>query len=259
MSLTSRVGLGTAALLLGGWLCADATEGVSSSAVATPALASVQSANELTPMAVARAQRWGLSPSEWQRYETLMTGIRGSVSPSSLSPIEVLGIHAHTDAERRQYAELWARLMHEDVERVLAFQRAYDEALRRLYGNEPLISSAAMPRPTQAALAKSDRLLLFVSRECPACDGAVKDVLRLQPQVAGIDIYLVGVKPDAPRAVQDWAANHGIPAALVKAGQVTLNFEGDALARLGQSMATLPLVMRRHEEDVTVLDLATLP
>ena len=259
MSLTSRVGLGTAALLLGGWLCADATEGVSTSSIATPALASVQSANELTPMAVARAQRWGLSPTEWQRYETLMTGIRGSVSPSSLSPIEVLGIHARTDAERREYAEQWARLMHEDVERVLAFQRAYDEALRRLYGNEPLISSAATPRLTQAALARSDRLLLFVSRECPACDDAVKDVLRLQSQVAGIDIYLVGVESDAPRAVQDWAANHGIPVALVKAGQVTLNFEGDALARLGQSMATLPLVMRRREEDVTVLDLGTLP
>lgn len=259
MSVTSRAGVGIAAILMGGWLCAEATEGVSTSAVATPALPSGQTANELAPMAVARAQRWGLSPTEWQRYETLMTGIRGSVSPVSLSPIEVLGIHARTDAERRQYAEQWARLMHEDVERVLAFQRAYDEALRRLYGNEPLISSAATPRATQAALARSDRLLLFVSRECSACDGVVKDVLRLQPQVAGIDIYLVGVKPDAPRAVQDWAANHGIPVALVKAGQVTLNFEGDALARLGQSMATLPLVMRRREVDVTVLDLAALP
>jgi hypothetical protein len=74
-----------------------------------------------------RREAWGLSEAEWQRYLALMQGIRGAISPKTLSPIEVLGIHAETEAERRNYARRFARLMREeDAERLLAFQRAYD-------------------------------------------------------------------------------------------------------------------------------------
>ena len=69
---------------------------------------------------------------EWQRYRQLMQGIRGSISPETISPIEVLGIHARDEAERQRYADAWASAMHEDVDRILAFQRAYDEAGKRL-------------------------------------------------------------------------------------------------------------------------------
>jgi hypothetical protein len=37
--------------------------------------------------------------------------LRGSISPSSLSPIEVLGIHARNGEERRRYADQWAMMM----------------------------------------------------------------------------------------------------------------------------------------------------
>ena len=77
---------------------------------------------------IARAQAWGLSQTEWRRYQSLMQGIRGSVSPDTISPLEVLGIHARDEAEQRRYAELWAQAMWEDAERILAFQRAYVEA-----------------------------------------------------------------------------------------------------------------------------------
>ena len=54
----------------------------------------------LTSSERARAQTWGLSDVEWQRYRSLLQGIRGSVSPATLSPLEVLGIHARDDSER---------------------------------------------------------------------------------------------------------------------------------------------------------------
>ena len=82
---------------------------------------------------------------------------------------------------------------------------------------------------------------ISLARELPGRTAAFR-VAEVRPQVSGI----------VERRLFDEGS-------LVKAGQVTLNFEGDALARLGQSMATLPLVMRRREEDVTVLDLASLP
>ena len=82
--------------------------------------------------------QWGLSESEYARYEELMEGVRGSISPDTISPLEVLGIHAQNEAERKKYARLWADMMEQDTERVLAFQRAYDEAWRDK-GNKPLI------------------------------------------------------------------------------------------------------------------------
>ena len=49
-------------------------------------------------------------------------------------------------AERRRYAERWARMMRDDAERILAFQHAYDQAWRRLFPAEPLIDPAQLPR-----------------------------------------------------------------------------------------------------------------
>lgn len=112
---------------------ARAASPLRSTETASTVRASEATTSMLNPIARARADLWGLSSVEWQRYESLMTGIRGSISPTSISPIEVLGIHARDDNERRTYAERWAQLMREDVDRILAFQRAYDEAGRRLY------------------------------------------------------------------------------------------------------------------------------
>ena len=92
-----------------------------------------------TPADLAQQQRdlvearlWGLDLTEIQRARQLMAGPRGAFSVANISPVEVLGIHARTPAERDRYAELFARMTYEDLQRVLAFQQAYDAALRRL-------------------------------------------------------------------------------------------------------------------------------
>ncbi|MCB1873626.1 MAG: TIGR03759 family integrating conjugative element protein, partial [Gammaproteobacteria bacterium] len=46
---------------------------------------------ELANADLVRAQLWSLSATEWRRYRQLMQGIRGSISPPTISPIEVLG------------------------------------------------------------------------------------------------------------------------------------------------------------------------
>jgi integrating conjugative element protein (TIGR03759 family) len=89
---------------------------------------------------------WHLSDDEMQRAKLLMLGPRGNFSVPNLSPVEALGIHARDDAERRKYAELFARAQYEDVQRVLAFQRAYDVAIRQLTAGQPMISYAGVPK-----------------------------------------------------------------------------------------------------------------
>ncbi len=114
----------------------------------SPQVTSQTTASLLTATETAQARAWDLTETEWRRYKTLMQGIRGRLSPD-LSPVETLGIHARTRQERDRYAERWAEALRQDTERVLAFQRAYDAAWRRLHGDEPLIDLTLLPdRPS---------------------------------------------------------------------------------------------------------------
>jgi integrating conjugative element protein (TIGR03759 family) len=102
-------------------------------ATGTRAGASRSAPTAIDPLTKELAQSWGLSVDEIRRYQSLMRGYRGSVSVPNISPIEVLGIHARDDAERRRYAELLARIMVADAERVLAFERERIAAMNRLF------------------------------------------------------------------------------------------------------------------------------
>lgn len=54
-----------------------------------------------------QAQQWGLTDSEWQRYQQLHQGERGIWSPG-LDPLTTLGVETNSDAERQRFAELLA-------------------------------------------------------------------------------------------------------------------------------------------------------
>lgn len=88
-----------------------------SSAVACSALGqTTQITTPLSPLERQRADNWQISEFEWRRYQSLKEGVRGSISPANLSPIEVLGIHACDVAERWRYAERWAQIMRDDAD-----------------------------------------------------------------------------------------------------------------------------------------------
>ncbi len=203
---------------------------------------------------MARAQAWGLDAREWQRYRTLMQGLRASISPSTISPIEVLGIHARNPAERRRYAEQWARTMHEDVERILAFERAYQAASRRLYPNAVLIDRERLaqnepPAPLQAG----DRVLFFTRTDCPPCDALLSRVLKHQSRVAGIDLYIAGIEPGDDAGVRTWARARGIDPTAVHTRRITLNHAGARLEELTEGRGTIPYLLRERDGTLAVL------
>ncbi len=195
-------------------------------------------------------QQWQLSEPEWQRYTSLLHGIRGSVSPKSLSPLEVLGIHAETAQERKQYAKRWAKLMHEDVERTLAFQRAYLEAAKELYGQAPLFDAKLMssnsPHNGQASLVDGDRLLVFVKlQDCLTCNTVVQQVLaRSAGKRVQVDIYFTDTKEqqDEPRMVA-WAKQHKLDPQRLAQKTVTLNHDKGSYYQVSQKIvADVPVV-----------------
>ena len=212
-------------------------------------------ANILSDTDLVRARLWDLSEMEWQRYQQLMQGIRGSISPSTISPIEVLGIHARDESERQRYAEAWARAMHEDVDRILAFQHAYDAAGKHLYPNELLIDIDRLPGKTDATsvFQSSDRLLFFARPECSACDVMLKKLLKRIDEVSVIDIYLMDIAPGDDVAVREWAVAHQIKPEWVRGRQITLNHDGGGLGSLTSGQGKAPYLLRRRGEDLSQL------
>ena len=117
------------------------------------------------------ATEWGLQPQEWARYRELMDGPLGIYSPN-LDPLSALGIEARTDEERRRYAELQVQVEARRVEKLLAYQRAYDEAWQRL---NPGMQRVNLPDDKPGAgtssspLRGSGRMAVFVKDGCAAC------------------------------------------------------------------------------------------
>ena len=214
-----------------------------------------------------RAEHWGLSGEDWQRYQRLMQGVRGSVSPSTLSPLEVLGIHARNAGERRRYAEQWALIMREDAERILAFQHAYDEAQQRLFPQAQLIDAVklamyqAQKKPgSDRVLDSADRLLFFTTMECIACDVILDRLLGKLSIIEGIDIYLLDVASGNEEGIREWAGARKIDPAWVHQRRVTLNVDAGALGKLAQNMDQpldqRPAVLRRRGDMVSLLSSA---
>lgn len=188
-----------------------------------------------------QARDWGLRPDEWARYRELMQGPLGVYSPN-LDPLTALGIEAHSDEERRRYAELQVQAEARRVDKTLAYQRAYDAAWQRL---APGMQRVKLPGATPAGLTAgipqgSDRTAVFVKDGCPACDQAAQ---RLQASGAEFDLYLVGSRADDAR-IRDWARRARIDPAKVRARQITLNHDGGRWLALGLQ-GELPAVVRQ--------------
>jgi integrating conjugative element protein (TIGR03759 family) len=205
-----------------------ASAAVSSAPISSHEQASVTSEEQ-------QARDWGLRTEEWTRYRQLMQGPLGIHSPN-LDPLSALGIEARDDAELRRYAELQVRMEARRVERLFAFQRAYDAAWQRLFPGLPRFNISGMSSPGGI---ESDRQAVFVKADCASCEQRVR---QLQASGAGFDIYLVGSGGDDKR-IRQWATRAGIDPAKVRARAITLNHDAGRWLSLGLP-GDLPAVVR---------------
>jgi len=182
------------------------------------------------------AKEWGLRDDEFARYRELMGGPIGVYSPN-LDSLSVLGIEARSDEERRRYAELQVQVEARRVEKLLAYQRAYDDAWQRL---NPGMQRVNLPddKPGTAAR-RSARTAVFVKDGCAACGQLVR---RLQSSRAEFDLYMVGSRQDDAR-IRDWAKRANVDPARVRSGTITLNHDGGRWLSLGLP-GDLPAVVR---------------
>ncbi|MER2966812.1 TIGR03759 family integrating conjugative element protein [Serratia ureilytica] len=188
-----------------------------------------------------QGRQWGLSGEEYQRYQQLMDGPRGTQSPG-LDPLTALGIEAQSDAERKKYAQLWVRQEFARTEKELKFQREVDAAWQRL-GVLPV----NMGNAAGIAHDTGGRLALFVkANDCGHCDARLAAVLADNRPV---DIYLVDSKGD-DSLLRSWAKAHHIPVDKVRARQITLNHDGGRWMKFGNGL--MPVVLQQGENGWTL-------
>jgi len=182
------------------------------------------------------AQQWGLRDDEFARYRELMQGPLGTYSPN-LDPLSALGIEARSNEERRRYAELQVQAEAQRVEKLLAYQRAYDEAWQRLYPDRQRVS---LPGAVSSTASGNGRTAVFVRDGCAACEQTVQ---RLQLSGTDFDLYMVGSRSDDAR-IRDWARRAQIDPMRVRDGSITLNHDSGRWLSLGLS-GELPAVVRK--------------
>lgn len=201
------------------------------------------------------AARWGLTVEEYEQYETAMAGLRGRLSDPHITPIEVLGIEAKTEAERRKYAERWVKAIEGDTAKVLAFSNAVNDAWARLRPDSPMIDRSRINRlraragskyaPIPASIESlmlNGRLLVFTREQCGPCDAQVKSLVARAAagEFKGLDLYLLDVPTNDQSRIQKWARRLGVPENAVRAGAVTINFDAGAFERLTGSLGFSP-------------------
>lgn len=208
----------------------------------TPSIGTPSAQADLEPN---QAAEWGLKAEEWTRYRQLMRGPLGVYSPN-IDPLTALGIEARTEEDRRRYAELQVRAEGRRTEKLLAYQRAYDEAWKRLFPTlQPLRTLTAEPRANASQPVASDspqRLAVFIKESCPPCDERVR---QLQATGRAFDIYMVGSRNDDAR-IRSWAARVQIDPAKVRNRVITLNHDGGRWLSLGMR-GELPAVVKKVE------------
>ncbi|AMB73299.1 TIGR03759 family integrating conjugative element protein [Pantoea ananatis] len=182
-----------------------------------------------------QAQQWGLSDSDWSRYQTLMKGERGIMSPG-LDPLTALGVETDNSAERRRLAELWVKHEYQRTEKELAFQRDVNAAWLRLYPETLAVNmganAAGIAHDTQG------RLALFLKENCSRCDARLAAVLADNRPV---DLYLVGIESDD--GLRAWAVKHNIPVEKVRSRQITLNHDNGLWFKYG--MGQMPVILQQ--------------
>ena len=183
------------------------------------------------------AQQWGLREEELDRYSALMQGPLGIYSPN-LDPLSALGIEAQSETERRRYAELQVQAEALRVEKLLAYQRAYDQVWKDLYPAAALINLPPMSSPLM--IKPAQRKAVFVQYDCPDCERTVK---QLHTSGTPFDLYVVGSRQDDKR-IRAWAQKAGINPLKIRDGTITINHDNGRWSAIG-AQGELPAVM--HE------------
>ncbi len=211
--------------------------------------------------AAAFRSAWGLSDREHARFERELRLMQPFVD-TQISPLEVLGIAAQSESERRLYASRYVEVQREHNMRALRWaihveQAALNAGLREALESDPLIqgrlnsedkrlqgerkayfgtklpakqsaghdplSTDHWPKNQQVP----GRIVVFVAPDCAACDDAFEGARRsVKTGLAdAVDVVFADMGAPDRDVITRWAVDNGIEADDVSERRITLNYE----------------------------------
>lgn len=206
---------------------------------------------ELSKAQKHEAKVWGLSLGEEKRYVALMQN-RSKFYYHGINhtPIDILGINARNDDERRKYARLAATQEILRVAKELAWNTAFTKQTEIVSNNQSVIAdfdtSKYSPHNQKLyTLSDGDVLHLFLKED----DASLTLISPLIDAVhatssSTLIIYLVDAELED---AQLWANNNGLPIEMVKTKRIIIKVGSQNLRALGlKSKQTPALLLSRQ-------------
>lgn len=214
-----------------------------------------------------RARVFELTQVEWQNYQRAIE-IYGKDYFGKYTPPEILGILAKSEADRKHFADIAARLEHDKVANELEFQRAFTNAARKFYANEPVIkpintmaftpvSNSLFSKAQNSKLSSGDHLAWFVDVNSYGSSNDMSALINKIKMVSGtvLDIYCMNAKTD--QDIQVFAKKLNVPMDLVSTNQITLNRDHGQFAKtVGHGQ--LPTLVLVHGNTSSVREIGEL-
>lgn len=213
----------------------------------------------LSPEAIHEAKVWELSLEEEKRYLQLMKN-KSAIYYQGLrmTPLDILGLNAQSDAERDQFATRAAKHEAMKVAQNIVWNNAFHEAYKKLFENVPIVGdfdpapfSPHAYRPLQ--LSQGEELYLFIKP-----DDAIQTVLMLLQEAiqetpnTRLHLLLLNMNESE---IQAWANRHEVPLEFVHQKRITLSQGLLAYDALSLKKKSTPLLLLAKGNRSTVVDL----
>lgn len=205
------------------------------------------------------AKVWGLTEQEESRYLQLMQS-RSAIYYKDLrmTPVDVLGLNARTDNERRHFAELAARQEAQKVAQNIAWNNAFYQAYNELFKDVPVIGnfdpSPYSPYAHQPLSLLEGEQLYFFIRPDDAVTTVLLQLIDAINRTQNTRLHLLFLDMDSD-AIQLWANRHQIPISLVTSQQITLSAGEQQYAALSLDKKQTPLLLLSRGKASQVIDL----
>lgn len=159
-----------------------------------------------------------ISEAEYARAKIYKAIVSEMDKNNTLSTLEILGIYAQTQAEKRKYARKFAKAYYQHTDRVITFNKLVDQEKKSLYGNLLMFDYATK---TKAAKQNLRSVRVINLNNCnKLCEEDV-NILIKRALITPVDLYF---KNGNSRDINQWALKMKIDPAIVKNGHITLNY-----------------------------------
>ena len=154
------------------------------------------------------AATWGLTVEELEKVEKLKKQHHGLVS-LQISPLEWLGIFAETSENRRRYAEMLAARQADLIKAIIAFDLAYQTAVKKFHQT--------------ASLQSNNRVVLVTSIVCKTkkCKSDINRVVEHVKTGGYADILFR--ENLAATEINTWMKTNNIPVKFMRDGRLVIH------------------------------------